>query len=99
MAYNTELNTQIQPKKDEIATLTGDEKKIAEALMNFVIKTRDENAAKLVTTTQEYNEEFNRRKREKQEELFWQRMDQEQNSVNQLWQQYYNSQSVINILY
>jgi len=99
MAYNTELNTQIQLKKDEIATLTGDEKKIAEALMTFVIKTRDENAAELVTTTQEFNEEFNRRKREKQEELFWQRMDQEQNSVNQLWQQYYNSQSVINILY
>jgi hypothetical protein len=63
--------------------------------MNFVIETRDAIASELVETTQEFNEEFNRRKREKQEEIFWQRMDQEQNSVNQLWQQYYNSQSAL----
>lgn len=69
------MNTQIQDMTAKIKTLTGDEKAIAEAIMAWVVEKRDEAAGFMLETTQRYNEEFNRRKREKQEELFWQSMD------------------------
>lgn len=63
---------------DTIKTLTGDEKAIQEAIMAWVVTRRDEANGILLETTQKYNVEFNRRKREKQEELFWQAMDKQQ---------------------
>jgi hypothetical protein len=39
----------------------------------------------LAENTAYFNEEFERRKREKEEEIFWQLYNQEQNTVNQLW--------------
>lgn len=69
--YVTRLNEEIQGKRDEIDTLEGDDKAVAQAMMQWVIERRDEQATILADTTIYFNQEFERRRREKEEEIFW----------------------------
>lgn len=82
-----------------IATLEGDDKAVEEAILNWLMTMRDEQSHYAAEVTSYYNEEFERRKREKKEEAFWTATDREQNTVNQLWQEAYAMDSSMQVYY
>jgi len=97
--YVSRLTEEVNNFREEIAGLTGDDKAIAEAKMAFVIEKRDEQSDELAHATEYFNQEFERRKAEKQEELFWQMYDTEQNSVNQLWYSAQNMETAMSVFH
>jgi len=97
--YQSRLTEVVNDFREEITTLDGDDKAVTEAKMAWVIERRDEQSDELAHATEYFNQEFERRKREKQEELFWQMYDTEQNTVNQLWYSAQNMETAMSVFH
>lgn len=69
-------------------TNNGDDAAVIQAVIDWMTVRRDEMATEAEHATAIYNEEFAYRQKQKEEEKFYKEMEDAQNNVNKMWDEY-----------